>query len=74
MLAQSAPRIDKERAMRRYVARLQALQQQKLTRDQLLMKVGAAKHDAGRAAELIALRLPDKAQAVTAHGAFFVDA
>ena len=70
VLAQSASRIDKERAMRRrrlrrYVTRLQALQQQKLTRDQLLMKVGAAKHDAGRAAELIALRLPDKAQAVT---------
>ena len=70
MLAQSASRIDKERAMRRrrlrrYIDRLQVLQQQKLTRDQLLMKVGAAKHDAGRAADLIALRLPDKEQAVT---------
>lgn len=45
VLAQSAARIDKERAMRRkrlrrYVARLKALRQQKLSRDQLLMKVG----------------------------------
>ena len=54
VLAHSAKRIDKERAMRRrrlgrYVARLQALQRQTLTRDELLMKVGAAKKDAGRA-------------------------
>ena len=55
VLAQSAKRINKERAMRRrrlrrFVARLKALQGQTLTRDQLLMKVGAAKKDAGRAA------------------------
>jgi len=71
VLAQSAKRIDKERAMRRrrlrrYVARLQALQKQKLSRDELLMKVGAAKKDAGRAAGLITLHLPDKEEAVTA--------
>jgi hypothetical protein len=63
VLAQSAARIDKERAMRRrrlrrYVNRLEALQHQTLTRDQLLMKLGAAKHEAGRAAHLIALTLP----------------
>lgn len=46
VLAQSAARIDKERAMRRrrlrrYVNRLKALQRQTLTRDQLLMKLGS---------------------------------
>ena len=71
VLAQSAKRINKERAMRqrrlgRYVARLQALQRQTLTRDELLMKVGAAKKDAGRAAGVIKLQLPDKDAAVTA--------
>ncbi len=56
VLAQSDARIDKERGMRRkrlrrYVDRLQALQGQVLTRDQLLMKLGAARHEAGRAAQ-----------------------
>jgi transposase len=65
VLAQSSARIDKERAMRRrrlrrYVSRLQALQGQSLKRDELLMKVGAAKHDAGRAANLVKLTLPGK--------------
>ena len=63
VLAQSAARIDKERAMRRrrlgrYVRRLHALRGQALTRDQLLMKLGAAKHEAGRAAHLIKLHMP----------------
>jgi transposase len=63
VLAQSAARIDKERAMRRkrlrrYVSRLQALQGQHLKRDELLMKVGAAKHEAGRTANLVKLTLP----------------
>ncbi|MFZ5485906.1 MAG: IS1634 family transposase, partial [Pseudomonadota bacterium] len=76
VLAQSAKRIDKERAMRRkrlkrYVARLKALQAQKLTRDELLRKVGAAEHDAGRAAKLIELRLPKPDEAVTAHSFSF---
>jgi transposase len=58
VLAQSDARIDKERGMRRkrlrrYIERLKALQGQSLTRDQLLMKLGAAKHDAGRAASLV---------------------
>ncbi len=70
VLAQSQKRIDKERAMRRrrlkrYVARLHALQGQKLTRDDLLKKVGAAEHDAGRAARLIELHLPGKDEPVT---------
>lgn len=63
VLAQSAARIDKERAMRRrrlgrYVKRLHALRGQTLTRDQLLMKLGAAKQEAGRAAQLVKLSLP----------------
>ena len=63
ILAQSDARIDKERAMRRkrlrrYWQRLQALQRQALTRDQLLIKLGAAKHDAGRAAGLVKILLP----------------
>ena len=70
VLAQSDKRIDKERAMRRrrlkrYVARLKQLQGQKLMRDELLKKVGAAEHDAGRAARLIELTLPGKNDAVT---------
>lgn len=63
VLARSAARVDKERAMRRrrlgrYVQRLHALQGQVLTRDQLLMKLGAAKHEAGRAANLIKVNVP----------------
>jgi hypothetical protein len=64
VLAQSAARVDKERAMRRrrlgrYVKRLHALQGQALTRDELLMKLGAAKQEAGRAASLIKLSMPE---------------
>ena len=62
VLAQSDARIGKERGMRRkrlrrYVDRLKALQCQTLTRDQLLMKLGAAKHEAGRAASLVKLTI-----------------
>lgn len=77
VLAQSDARIDKERAMRRkrlrrYLDRLKALQGQTLTRDQLLMKLGAAKHDAGRAANLVKVSLP-KAAATTASLEFQLD-
>lgn len=66
VLAQSDARIDKERGMRtkrlrRYIERLKALQGQSLTRDQLLMKLGAAKHDAGRAAGLVKVSWPEEA-------------
>ena len=65
VLAQSSARIDKERAMRRrrlrrYISRLQALQGQAIKRDELLMKIGAAKRDAGRAAGIVKLTLPGK--------------
>ena len=77
VLAQSDARIDKERAMRRkrlrrYVSRLQALQGQALTRDQLLMKLGAARHDAGRAASLVKVTIPKDA-ATTASVEFRLD-
>jgi transposase len=66
VLAQSDARIDKERGMRRkrlrrYIERLKVLQGQSLTRDQLLMKLGAAKHDAGRAAGLVKVTWPKDA-------------
>ena len=67
VLARSAGRPNKERAMRRrrlnrLWRRLQELQGQKLTRDQLLLKLGAAKKEAGRAYSLVAIQLPDPAQ------------
>jgi transposase len=70
MLAQSDARIDKERGMRRkrlrrYIDRLKAIQGQSLTRDQLLMKLGAARHDAGRSASLVKVSIP-KAATTTA--------
>lgn len=51
LLAQSDARIHKERAMRRkrlsrYLQRLKTLQAQVLSRDQLLMKLGAARKEA----------------------------
>ena len=77
VLAQSDARIDKERGMRRkrlrrYVDRLQVLQGQVLTRDQLLMKLGAARHEAGRAAQVVQVTLP-KASAKTASLEFRLD-
>jgi transposase len=64
VLAQSDARIDKERGMRRrrlrrYIDRLRELQRQTLTRDQLLMKFGAARREAGRAAHLVQVTIPE---------------
>ena len=58
ILARSQGRVHKERAMRRrrlkrLWQRLYELQNQKLTRDQLLLKLGAAKKEAGRAYGLV---------------------
>ena len=71
ILARSQGRVQKERAMRRrrlkkLWKRLHELQQQRLTRDQLLLKLGAAKKEAGRAYGLINITLPDKDQPVNA--------
>ena len=72
ILARSHPRTLKERAMRRrrlkkLWRRLHELQRQTLTRDQLLLKLGAAKKEAGRAYSLVEIQLPDPKQPVTAH-------
>jgi transposase len=72
VLARSGARRDKEQAMRRrrlkkLVKRLHELRQQKLTRDQLLIKLGAAKKEAGPAVwRILEIKLPDKDQPVTA--------
>jgi Transposase DDE domain len=71
VLARSTGRADKESAMRRrrlkkLLKRLSELRQQDLTRDQLLLKLGAAKKEAGRAYHLVDIHLPDNGQAVTA--------
>ena len=65
ILAQSDGRRHKERAMRqrklkRLWQRLHELQRQKLTRDQLLIKLGSAKRDAGRAYSLVEIEVPKK--------------
>jgi hypothetical protein len=71
ILARSGARRDKEQAMRRrrlkkLVKRLHELRQQKLTRDQLLIKLGVAKKETGPAAyRIIDIQLPDKDQPVT---------
>jgi transposase len=71
ILARSGARRDKEQAMRRrrlkkLIRRLHELRQQKLTRDQLLLKLGAARKEAGPAVyRIIHLNLPGKDQAVT---------
>jgi hypothetical protein len=70
ILARSGARRDKEQAMRRrrlrkLVKRLHELRRQKLTRDQLLLKLGAARKEAGPGVWRIDLQLPEKDQAVT---------
>jgi hypothetical protein len=67
ILAQSADRVSKERAMRRrrlskLWRRLGDLRRQDLSRDQLLIKLGAAKKEAGRAYGLVEIRLPKAEQ------------
>ena len=71
VLALSQGRRNKERAMRRrrlkrLWRRLHELQRQTLTRDELLLKLGAARKEAGRVYALVAIDLPDPDQAVTA--------
>jgi hypothetical protein len=62
----------RRKRLRRYWQRLKALQQQVLTRDQLLMKLGAAKHDAGRVASVVKVSVP-KASEGTASFEFKLD-
>jgi transposase len=68
--AQSHNRINKERAMRkrrlrRLLKQLHALRNRKrLRRDELLMKLGAARKEAGRAFALLEIRIPDPGQPI----------
>jgi hypothetical protein len=71
ILARSDGRRKKERAMRRRRLkqlwnRLHELQRQKLTRDELLLKLGAAKADAGRAYRLVEVGVPKAEEPVNA--------
>ena len=71
MLAQSAGRIDKERAirrqkLRRLLARLQELRRQLPQRDALLMALGAAKKEAGRFYALLKITVPVAGETVSA--------
>jgi transposase len=71
ILARSDARREKEQAMRRrrlrkLLARLKELRQQTLSRDQLLLKLGAARKEAGAGAwRIVAITLPGKDQPVT---------
>ena len=70
VFAQSASRIDKEQAMRRrqlkaLLKRLPELRQMKrLTRDELLMKLGAARQQWPTAWRLVAIRMPQEDEEV----------
>ena len=69
VLARSRGRVAKERGMRRQRLkklwkRLGVLQRQKLTRDVLWLKLGAAKQEAGQAYRLAEIRLPGKNEPV----------
>jgi hypothetical protein len=71
VLTRSGGRRDKEQAMRRrrlkrLWARLHKLRSMKsLSRDALLLKLGAAKQDAGNAWVLVDIRLPDRKESVS---------
>ncbi|MBE3144365.1 MAG: IS1634 family transposase [Planctomycetes bacterium] len=69
VLARSDGRVHKERAMRqrrlkKLWHRLKELQTQKITRDTLLLKIGAAKKEAGRVYALVDISLPRPGEAV----------
>lgn len=71
ILARSEGRRKKERGMRRRRLkrlwnRLHELQRQKLTRDELLLKFGAAKADAGKAYRLVEVKVPKTEEPVNA--------
>lgn len=70
VFAQSASRIDKERAMRRRQLKglwkrlPELLQMKRLTRDELLMKLGAARQQWPTAWRLVAIRMPQEDEEV----------
>ena len=70
VLAKSEGRQAKEIAMRRkrlvrLLRKLRAMRRSMPSRDQLLMRIGAAKKEAGRAFAFLQLRLPEAGEAVT---------
>ena len=70
VLTRSVGRRQKERGMRRrrlkrLWARLHELQRQKLTRDELLLKLGAAKADAGTVYRLVDVHVPKTTETVS---------
>jgi transposase len=76
VLAQSTDRVNKERGMRRrqlkgLVKRLKELQAMELSRDQLLLKLGAAKQQFPAAWRLITFEVPQADQAVNPHNFTF---
>jgi transposase len=71
ILARSLGRRQKERAMRQrrmkqLWKRLHELQRQKLSRDELLLKLGAAKSEAGNAYRLVDVHVPKTGEMVSA--------
>lgn len=70
VLAKSEGRREKERAMRRkklarLLRKLRAMQRHRPRRDQLLLRIGAARKEAGGAFRFLHLQLPGEGQAVT---------
>src|SRR5947207_688104 len=70
VLAKSGGRQAKENAMRRkrlarLLRKLRAMRKSLPKRDQLLLRIGAAKKEAGRAFGFVKIRLPQKDEAVT---------
>jgi hypothetical protein len=58
-------RARRRRRLTRLWQRLHQLQQQRLSRDELLLKLGAAKKEAGRAFGWVAIQLPEPGQPLT---------
>lgn len=70
VLAKSHGRQAKERAIRRrklarLLRKMRAMQQRPPSRDQLLLRLGAAKTEAGRAFQFVQLRLPKPGEPIT---------
>src|ERR1700688_2512494 len=70
VFVRSEGRRDKEQSMRRrrlkkLIKRLRELQQPNLTRDELLLKLGAARKEAGKAYALLIIHMPTTDQPVT---------
>lgn len=54
----------RRRCLKKLCSRLKELQQQKLTRDALLLKIGAAKKEAGRSYFLVDIKFPESEEPI----------